>query len=227
MLSCIWQRDTADFHNMTETRKSFKHALNVCVSNSSQEKDKSIEEKYKNKDMSRFWRDVKMKKQRSKKVGIIDGKIKNRDILNIFTEKFLPSNNINITDEKILMENIKREWLQKRKFYPKMSVETLRKLISKLNNGIGHDGFHSSFLKRASDEFLENVVCFVNSCYNHFIFPSDLLTGEINPTVKDIKGNFTASSNYRPVMQSSCLLKVIEFQNTLLKIHASFMHIQD
>ena len=83
-------------------------------------------------------------------------------------------------------------------------------MIKKLSNGTGHDWIHSVFLKQASEDFLENVAHFINSCYCHFIFPSNLLKEDINPTIKDLKGNSTDSSNYRPVMQSSCLLKIIE-----------------
>ena len=32
----------------------------------------------------------------------------------------------------------------------------------------------------------------------------------MNPTIKDAKGNITEASNYRPIMQSSCLLKIFE-----------------
>ena len=32
----------------------------------------------------------------------------------------------------------------------------------------------------------------------------------MNPTIKDTKGNITEASNFRPVMQSSCLLKIFE-----------------
>ena len=50
----------------------------------------------------------------------------------------------------------------------------------------------------------------MNSCFNHCYFPDDILKGDINPNIKDLKGNVTESSNYRPVMQSSCLLKLFE-----------------
>ena len=75
---------------------------------------------------------------------------------------------------------------------------------------MGHDGIHSHFLKNVSECFLNNIAQFLNSCGNHCFFPDKLLRGDINPNIKDLKGNVTESSNYRPVMQSSCLLKIIE-----------------
>lgn len=94
--------------------------------------------------------------------------------------------------------------------YIKLSVVTLKKLISSLNSGMGHDGLHSLFLKSASDEFLQNMVLLLNACFVHCYISCDVLKGVINPTVKDRKGNMTESGNYRPVMQSSCLLKILE-----------------
>ena len=70
----------------------FKQALNFCVTNRSEEISKSVEEKYKSTDMIQFWKEVCLKQCRSKKSGIIDGKTSNSDILDIFTNKFLPDN---------------------------------------------------------------------------------------------------------------------------------------
>ena len=48
------------------------------------------------------------------------------------------------------------------------------------------------------------------ACYIHCFIPNDLLNGDVNLTIKDTKDNAMESSNYRPVMQSSCLLKLFE-----------------
>ena len=50
----------------------------------------------------------------------------------------------------------------------------------------------------------------MNGSYSHCYVIEDLLSGDINPTINDAKGNVTESSNYRPVMQSSNLLKLFE-----------------
>ena len=70
--------------------------------------------------------------------------------------------------------------------------------------------FNSRFLKHASDAYLNNVAHFMNASFNHCFISHDILKGDINPTIKDIKGNVTNSKNYRPVMQSSCILKLFE-----------------
>ena len=91
-----------------------------------------------------------------------------------------------------------------------ISCCTLRKILKRLSVGMGHDGIHSSFLKRVSDSFLNHIVLLLNSCFTHCFIPEEILKGDINPTIKDNKGNCTESSNYRPVMQSSCILKIME-----------------
>ena len=173
----------------------------------------SIEEKFKSKDMASFWKEVKNKKNNAKKSCIIDGKNESVNILDIFTNKFMGDGHQEANsnrDESQLIANIKRIWQNSRKFHLRISASTIRKLCKELKSGIGHDGIHSAFLMNVSDTFLDNIAYFINSCYNHCFIPGNVLKGDINPTIKDQKGNVTESSNYRPVMQSSCLLKIIE-----------------
>ena len=105
---------------------------------------------------------------------------------------------------------LKSSWLSKKKFHLNLSPQTLKTLIFQLSIGEGHDGIHTHFLRRASDKFLEILSKFMRACYSHCCVPVNLLSGDINPTIKDTKGNSTESSNYRPVMQSSCILKLFE-----------------
>ena len=93
---------------------------------------------------------------------------------------------------------------------PNHFYKNFKGFIKRLNNGMGHDGIHSWFLKKASDSFLDFISLFLNACYMHCYIPDELLRGDLNPTIKDHKGNCTVSSNYRPVMQSSCILKIME-----------------
>ena len=204
-------RDTIEFDNMKESRRMFKSDLRQCRANESNEISISVEEKYRNKCMPKFWKDVKRKKCNLKKSTVIDGKSENKDILDIFTEKFLGiCQDRNGEDEARVISNLKRAWHSTRKYYLKLSASTLRAYSKQLSKGMGHDVIHSEFLVRSSDTFLDKLALFINSSYGHCVFPNDLLLGEINPTVKDLKGNVSKSSNYRPVMQSSCLLKIME-----------------
>ena len=207
-------RNTVQFDRMKESRKTFKNALKDCKVNEFRETCISIEERFKNKQMNNFWREVKQKKCKSKMSNVIDGKNDSPSILNIFTDKFLklPNDNNEIfsVEEQGFIEKLKEKWRTSRKFHVKVSASTIRKLCKSLNSGMGHDGIHSSFLCSLSDEFLNNIACLMNCSFVHCSIPVDILKGDINPTIKDVKGNTTESSNYRPVMQSSCILKLFE-----------------
>ena len=91
-----------------------------------------------------------------------------------------------------------------------VSSVTVRKIINSLNLGMGHDLVHSRFLKYANDNLVDNLVNFINLCFRHCYIPTELLKGEITPILKDKKGSISDSNNYRPVMQSSCILKIFE-----------------
>ena len=143
---------------------------------------------------------------------IIDGQTDNQDILRVFSDKFFNgfSQEASNVSEQQLINDIREMWANQRKMYLKISPHTIKRLSNKLNNGAGHDNFHPVLLKNGSSEFLICISKFINVCYSHCIFPPNLLKGDLNPTVKDLKGNITESANYRLVMQSSCLLKLVE-----------------
>ena len=91
-----------------------------------------------------------------------------------------------------------------------MSMERLQILIKQLHFGVGHDGIHSVFLQYGSVEFLSNIVKLINSCYSHCYIPVEMMKGKVTPIIKDVKGNAVDFSNYRPVMVSSSILKILE-----------------
>ena len=211
-LECGKDKETPQYERMVNSKKNFKKALNDCKLNEFEEICSSIEEKYKSKNFISFWKEVKRKKSHAKRSHIIDGKSKSCDILEIFSHKFLSSEyeEDNVEHETELLNNIKETWNTSRKFCLQISSSTIQMYCRKLKSGMGHDGIHSHFLKNASGRFLDSLAHVMNSCFGHCFFPDGVLKGDINPTVKDLRGNVTESSNYRPVMQSSCLLKIFE-----------------
>ena len=106
---------------------------------------------------------------------------------------------------------LQEAWRNENKFHLVISPVTLKRLIKRLSVGKGHDGLHTNYFKRLSDDMLKILCNFMNACYKHCSTPIEILLGDINPAIKDTKGNSTVSGNYRPVMQSSCLLKLFEF----------------
>ena len=195
---------------MLKTRRNFKHALNYCKASEHQESCQSIVEKFIGKDFKQFWIKVKKKKGCIKNTSIINGKNGNSEIAQIFAEKFLDSKNCKNVGETEFINKLKEKWHSSRKMHVKMSLPTLKKLILTLNCGMGHDGIHSLFLRNASELFLIKLILLINGWFLHCYLSTEVLKGTINPTVKEYKGNITEAANYRSVMQSSFILKLIE-----------------
>ena len=124
--------------------------------------------------------------------------------------KFLDSQNCINVRETEFINKLKEKWNSSRKRHVKMSLPTLKRLILTLKCGMGHVGIHSLFLRNAFELCLTKLILFINGWFLHCYLSTEVLKGTINPTVKDHKGNITETANHRPVMQSSCILKLIE-----------------
>ena len=213
--------------NMKRSRNIFKTALRNCKLNEHKEICKSITEKFQRKNLKEFWNDVKKQKGILKKTNVIEGETINRDIVNIFADKFFSDQISSNENEHQFLNEFKLKWNTNNKMYIQISPVTLKKLILNLKSGMGHDGVHSLFLKSADNVFLEKLCSFYNVCFLHCYVPNDLLKGIMNPTIKDAKGNMTEAANYRPVMQSSCFLKILEMHLlSILSEKISFNHRQ-
>ena len=81
-------RNGIEFDEMRDSRTAFKNALNACKVNENVERSLSIKEKFENKSMSSFWKDVQHTNNKIKRSNVIDGKNENKDIIGIFTEFF-------------------------------------------------------------------------------------------------------------------------------------------
>ena len=203
-------RNHVSFENMKASRSEFKRKLKLCKNNRDEEVFISINEKFKDNNKRNFWKEVNSRKGGSETVGVIDGRIVPFEIVSVFESKFLPDDGL-VTNLNGNAKNLINDyWNNIPQFNLCISSVTLKDLIKGLNKGIGHDGVHSKLLKFACDSFIENITRFLNLCFLHCYFPPELLRGEITPVVKNKKGNRFDSNNYRPVMQSSCLLKLCE-----------------
>ena len=205
-------RGTKEHDDMLQSRRVFKDNLKQCKSNKQNEISQSIMDKFRLRDKTEFWKTIKRKRGKAKVSNIVDGKSCNGDIADLFKQKFLNPNDVNNSDDDAnFLELLKREWDTKDKMHVRMSVVSLKRALSKLNHGVGHDGLHSLFLSKLSEYFLTFLANLLNFCFVRCYIPVDMLKGNILPIVKDKKGNIANSSNYRPIMQSSCLIKIIEY----------------
>ena len=91
------------------------------------------------------------------------------------------------------------------------SVKDIDKATMRLKNPNGHDDIHRNHITNAGP-ILRNLLCkLMNKFISHSFLPDSMLIGKIRPTVENSVGNKTSSSNYRPAMNSSNLLKMFEY----------------
>ena len=101
-----------------------------------------------------------------------------------------------------------------------VSLRTVDKSIEYLNTALGWDGVHSNHLKFSGMIFRTLLAKIFSLFISHGYSPKSFLKGEIRPILKNSFGDRKDSNNYRPVMNSSNLLKVFEYcLQPLLKRH--------
>lgn len=82
--------------------------------------------------------------------------------------------------------------------------------IDSINHGVGFDAVHSNHLKLLGPVAKDYLASLFSSFVRHSYIPGAMLQGEIIPIIKDKNASQTASSNYRPIMISSNILKIFE-----------------
>ena len=203
---------------MTISRKVFKVELKKCKKNKINEISSSIQEKFDNRSIKEFWLEVNSHNLNTSKATVVDGYSNENDIMELFLNKFVPSEGSGKSEKELTDKLNERLNKNNVNMNLKVSVETLKVYILKLKLCKGHDEIHSCFLREASDNFLDNLSVFINMYFNHSYLPYKLLRGTISPIVKDSKKSSSMSSNYRPIMISSSILKLIELHIlTILK----------
>ena len=90
------------------------------------------------------------------------------------------------------------------------SIFDVQVAVGKLNTGLGFDGIHSNHLKFASTDILRILAQFFNCCLIHDHIPKQMLKGVITPTINDKIWDVHSSDNYKEIMNSPCLFKLLE-----------------
>ena len=207
--------------NMRVSRSIFKAALQNCKVNEDRIRKEKLLSNLKNKNFKCFWNEVhNIKKNNDSVANNIDGEVDPTLICDVFSEKY----------KKIFamgeIRSVESEcFVDGRKDKCAFSKVDIKKGIGKLKCGIGLDGIHSNHLKNCPDVFIEFLSLLLESFVFHRYMPGDMIKGVINPTIKDRFGNIASSDNYRPVMQSSMLLKLFEY--CLLEKVLPFVELSD
>ena len=209
--------------NMKVSRSRFRAALQNCKINEDQIRREKLVDNLENKNFKRFWNEVyNIKNNNDGRAASIDGETDHKVICDIFSDKYRKIfamhkvhfvNNFQDGNENSNISNFA------------FSKTDINEGIGKLKCSIGMDGIHSNHLKFCSDSFSELLTQLFTSFIVHHFVPGNLTKGLINPTVKDKFGDLTCSDNYRPVMQSSVILKLFEY--CILKKISPYIELSD
>ena len=163
-----------------------------------------------------FWKEIRSRTVTSQKVsGVVDGRDTDTGIANVFYEKFSSisgkcvssPNSLRPINNHRTFSNLSNRVNRKELF----SLSQITEAIKLINTGIGIDGVHSNHLKYLPTNCIRLLVKFFNACIIHNHIPAAMLEGYIKPSIKDKTGDIQTSDNYREVMISNNLFKVLEY----------------
>ena len=214
----IWKQndkplDGEYLDNMKESRAVFRSALEYCKKNEQAIRKKKILESFKNKRYDEFWRDINgIKKCDEIYPGSIDNESDPQMIANNFSDmyrKILDKSQKGCPSLRNVENNLNEP--QSKFVNRRISKSAILEAIKSLKCSLGFDYIHSNHLKVCTDMYVEAIATLFSSFLLHEYSPGDLLSGIINPTVKDRFKSLGSSANYRPVMISSVFFKLFEY----------------
>jgi hypothetical protein len=196
--------------NMKLTRNNFRQALNWCKRNENKIRNDKLVEALNEKNRTNFWKCVKKinNNQQVNKNIRIDGINDKREIVEIFSNKFkdIFNNNECQSDD----DNVNFEYTPIKKSVRYFETSLIKTAIIQLKITIGQDNIHAYHLKYAPQNLHKMLSNFFSTCYRHSHTPRKLISGVINPLIKNYNGDIEDSKNYRPIIASSVLLKILE-----------------
>ena len=203
-----------EFEEMKQSRKEFKIALKFCKDNEIKLKKDKLVSSYHENSKNNFWKDVKTLNKTNKEIpNKIDNKTDRNEIVDIFKNKYKailddPLSQCKPMNYKEIMEKIESQThVNNCKLY---DID-IKDAIDKLKIGIGIDFVHSNHLKQVGGKYRQFIADLFSAFLNHNYLPKNMLNGEIRPLIKNKTNNKSDSSNYRPVMASSNMLKMFEY----------------
>ena len=209
--------------DMKISRSRFRDAFQNCKVNEDQIRRTNMLSNLKNKNHKEFWKDVYRIKRNNVKPKAIDGKTDPELVCRMFSDRFREvfakqkSQSLSVVDDFTGKEFTNIDW--------SFSKSDIGEAIGLLKCSIGMDGIHSNHLKFCT-ELVRELISTLYGCFvTHHYVPMNLIKGMITPTVKDTLGDLSSSSNYRPVMSSSVLLRLFEY--CLLKRITPYIELND
>ena len=211
------------FEDMKNSRSAFRNALKFCEKNEWKIKKQNFVNSFLERNKGDFWKLARKQNIKNNCSQTINGKSDPGEILEIFKCKFKeilddPASNIGGSG-KISTENVDEVYM----YYflnPFMDNN-----INKIKDGLGWDNIHSNHLKFSNGKTREFIGRMFASMLSHSYVPKRMIFGCIKPTLKNNKLCKTDANNFRPVMNSSMMLKLFEYSivpslNKYLKVNS-------
>ena len=200
---------------MKRSRSQFKDALNFCRSKEQFLRKQQLTNAFINKGKCNYWKEIKKMSPVNTNAAVqrIDNETGAEEIVNVFKERYKSilddknSQSIPENYDEMLNKLATKEQINKCSIF-KHNIDDA---IGSLSTGLGWDGIHSNHLKLSGEDFRTLLSRFLSSLICHGHVPPALIRGEIRPILKNPLGNKSSSDNYRPVMNSSYLYKLLEY----------------
>jgi hypothetical protein len=163
-----------------------------------------------------LWHELNKMKPRSKIIPPhIDGCTSNREICDIFTQKYKMLFN-SVPSDIGTMRDIKtrlHDRINRMDSVPSVDVTAVKEAIKRLkvSKSDGDKGFTSDMTVKAPDSWLTCLAEMISSMFHHGYYPTVLRKATITSLVKDNTGDLCNSTNYRAVALSSSINKVIDW----------------
>ena len=202
-------RQGIEFESMKMSRTSFKNALNYCKNNELKIKKENLLRKFACQNKINFWKDIsKLNGNSGQKIVQIDSLTNLDEITAKFDEKYkriLDDPSCQSFHTKLTRPDSGNVCV------PLITIENLNLAVHSLNFGLGWDNVHANNIKYAGPVFMNFLGKYFNKLIDHSFLPKEMIYGEIRPVIKSKVSSKNDSDNYRPVMNSSVFLKVLEY----------------
>ena len=201
-------RSGDDFEAMKTARSRFKNALKYCKENEKQIKHEVLLGKFENANKTQFWKEIsKINGSGTSNTIQIDSETSAEKTVKIFDDKYK-----RVLDDSSCQTHYDDGFIPSYASpIPVITLDEICRAIHSLKIGLGWDGIHANHIKFAGPVFINLLCKFMNKLLTHSYVPTNMIYGEIRPVIKSKILGKGDSENYRPVLNSSMFLKVLEY----------------
>ena len=208
-------RNCGLFYEMKEARRNFRKALDYCKRKEYEIRRTKLLNSFADRKKVEFWKEVKRSGGQTTKSypSSVDDADGISDIVKVFEMKYKA-----VFDDELCQfepEGYGNSIVKLNKRCDMRSCfifeSDIRESMNNLNDAVGWDNIHTNHLKFSGTFFHTFLSRMFSSFMRHSYIPKDMLRGEFRPILKNAKGSRNESSNYRPIMISSCILKLFEY----------------